>query len=147
MNSRMLGWAAAHMINTCQHSKLTVKVKKSHYRPGQSLRIPGSWGSQISSQSAHEIVRLPALRTDHLYHQEIFLVLISVRGRINSKVFKVYTKVKLRFFFEFWFKISRYIVNKSKIKITLSWDKSNFSFSLTQVPGSWNNITQRMQAV
>ena len=42
-------------------SKKKIKVKQSLYRPGQALRVPGDWGSQISRQSAHEGGRVVSL--------------------------------------------------------------------------------------
>jgi len=58
-----------------------VKVKQSHYRPGQALRGFQEVEVPRFQDNRHmKVVRLSALRTGSLYPQEIFLVLISVRG-------------------------------------------------------------------
>jgi hypothetical protein len=58
-----------------------VKVKQSHYMPGKALRVSGGLRLPDIQTIWHmKVVRLSALRTCHFYAQEIFLVLISVKG-------------------------------------------------------------------
>jgi sialic acid synthase SpsE len=55
-----------------------INVNQSLYRPKEALKVPGSWGSQISKQSAQESgMVVIATSTSHL---ELFLVLIYVKG-------------------------------------------------------------------
>jgi hypothetical protein len=74
-----------HQANQPPHSNQG-NVKQSHYRPEQANRFPGGWGFQSSKQSAHEGGKgcqpyAPAAFTP----QEIFLVLISITGRVESR--------------------------------------------------------------
>jgi len=64
-----------------------VKVNQSHYSPGQVLRFPGGWSSQISRQSAHEGGKVVNPTHRPPIHpppsHKIFLILISIRGLVN----------------------------------------------------------------
>jgi hypothetical protein len=62
-----------------------LKVKQSHYRPGQVMKFPGGWGSKILRNRHMKVARLSAPRTGRLYLQVLFLVLISVRGWVDPK--------------------------------------------------------------
>jgi hypothetical protein len=62
-----------------------VKVKQSHCRPGEALRVPGDWASKFQNNRHIKMVRLSALHTGRLYFQEIFLVLIFVRSWVNPR--------------------------------------------------------------
>jgi hypothetical protein len=47
--------------------------------------------------------------------------------KIYSIMFKIYTKVKIPFLFEFFVRYHGTIINKSQNKITVFWDKSDFA--------------------
>jgi len=52
---------------------------------GQALGVPEGWGFQISRQSAHEGGKVVSPTHRPPLPQEIFLVLISVRGWVDSR--------------------------------------------------------------
>jgi hypothetical protein len=69
--------------------RTNIKVKQSLHRPGQQLSIPEGWGSQISRQSVYKSGKVVSFAPRPPFPppppQEIFLVLISVRGWVNPR--------------------------------------------------------------
>jgi len=62
-----------------------VTVKQSHYKPGQTLMVPGGWDSQISKQSTYEDGKdvSPTHRPPLI--SKTFLLLISVGTWVNPR--------------------------------------------------------------
>ena len=58
------------------------KVKQSHYRPWGFQKVEAP---RFQNNRHMKVVRLSALCTGCLYSQEVFLVLISVRGWVNPR--------------------------------------------------------------
>ena len=87
-----LRWTARYVQSFKRHAwhfsitNYKVKVKQSLYRLGHDLRVPRGLGSQISRQSVHEGGNFvsPTHRPP-LTSQEIFVVLISVKGWVDSR--------------------------------------------------------------
>ena len=64
---------------------VNVKVKQSHYRPGQPWEFQEVDAPKFKDIWHMNVVRLSALSTSRFYSQEIFLVSISVRGWVNLR--------------------------------------------------------------
>jgi hypothetical protein len=82
-------------------------VNQTRYRPGQAHRIPGGWGFQVWKKTM-KVVMLSTFTP-----QELFLVLISVRGWVNARVIgpeECHWKIPMKpsgFFLYYWLRLFR----------------------------------------
>jgi len=68
------------LLHIANKVKVRVKVKQSHYRPGEAQRVLRKLSLPDFVTTAQDGGKLSALHTCRLYPQEILLILISVRG-------------------------------------------------------------------
>jgi len=59
-------------------------IKAGKLLTEKALGVLGSWGSQISTQSAHESGKVVGQAASTV--QEVFLVLISIRSSVDPRV-------------------------------------------------------------
>ena len=78
-------WSCPDFLHAYDSRQVNVKVKQSHYRPGRPWGFQEVETPRFQDTRHMKVVRLSALRTGRLYPQEIFLVLISVRGWFNPR--------------------------------------------------------------
>ena len=65
--------------------RLMTKTKQSNYRPGRPWGFQEVEAPRFQDSQHMKVVRWSALRTGRFYPQEIFLVLISLRGWVNPR--------------------------------------------------------------
>ena len=68
------------IIDLCRPKLVKVKVNQSHYKPDPPRGFQEFEAPRFQDNRHMKVVRLSALCTGRLYSQEIFLVLISIRG-------------------------------------------------------------------
>jgi len=56
LHSVLSHWVIESLSHWVWPIKVKVKVKKSHYRPGETQRLPGVWGSQILRYEGGNVV-------------------------------------------------------------------------------------------